>query len=68
MRRVVELVGSGRGREISSFSNRGFILTFLMASNGISSSQTSTCVVGPGMESCSAGKNGKEAIVVNNSD
>ena len=25
-------------------------------------------VVGPGMESCSAGKNGKEAIVVNNSD
>ena len=25
-------------------------------------------VVGPGIESCSAGKNGKEAIVVNNSD
>ena len=25
-------------------------------------------VVGPGMESCSAGKDGKEAIVVNNSD
>ena len=25
-------------------------------------------VVGPGIESCSAGKDGKEAIVVNNSD
>ena len=25
-------------------------------------------VVGPGLESCSAGKNGKVAIVVNNSD
>ena len=25
-------------------------------------------VVGPGIESCGAGKNGKEAIVVNNSD
>ena len=35
---------------------------------GIFTVLVSNRLVGPGMESCSAGKNGKEAIVVNNSD
>ena len=48
------IIPLGRSAHLNPFSNRSL--------------HHFAGVVGPGMESCSAGKDGKEAIVVNNSD